>query len=51
MAPAARCASNIIGYKVNSYPTFFLFGPDRTLIERSVGYGPGMLDKWLKSLD
>ncbi len=38
-------------YKVNSYPTFFLFGPDRTLIERSVGYGLGMLDKWLKSLD
>lgn len=34
-------------YRVNSYPTFFLFGPDRKLVNRTEGYGPGMLDKYL----
>lgn len=34
-------------YGVNSYPTFFLFGPDRKLINRTEGYGPGMLEKYL----
>lgn len=37
-------------YKVNSYPTFFLFGPDRTLLLRMGGYGTGMLDAHLKGL-
>ncbi len=34
-------------YNVNSYPTFFLFGPDRTLIDITNGYGKGMLDMYL----
>lgn len=36
-------------YNVNSYPTFFLFGPDRTLIDITNGYGKGMLDMYLSS--
>ena len=34
-------------YNVNSYPSFFLFGPDRTLIDITMGYSKGMLDKYL----
>ncbi len=34
-------------YNINSYPTFFLFGPDRTLIGITNGYGKGMLDMYL----
>lgn len=34
-------------YNVNSYPTFFLFGPDRTLIEITKGFSNGMLDAFL----
>ncbi len=34
-------------YNVNSYPSFFLFGPDRTLIDITKGYAKGMLDKYL----
>ena len=34
-------------YNVNSYPSFFLFGPDRTLIDITKGYSKGMLDKYL----
>ena len=34
-------------YSVKSYPTFFLFGPDRTLIDITKGYGKGMLDMYL----
>ncbi len=34
-------------YSVKSYPTFFLFGPDRTLINITKGYGKGMLDMYL----
>lgn len=36
-------------FGVNSYPTFFLFGPERTLIDRREGYGPGMLNAYLNS--
>lgn len=31
-------------YNVNSYPTFFIFGPDRTLLHSWSGYGPGLLE-------
>lgn len=34
-------------YNVNSYPSFFLFGPDRTLIDITKVYSKGMLDKYL----
>ncbi len=34
-------------YNINSYPTFFLFGPERTLIDISNGYYKGMLDTYL----
>lgn len=34
-------------YNVNSYPRFYLFGPDRTLINIAVGYSNGMLDQYL----
>ncbi len=37
-------------YNVNSYPTFFLFGPDRTLIDIINGYGKGLLDLYLSAL-
>ncbi len=36
-------------YSVKSYPTFFLFGPDRTLIDITKGYRKGMLDMYLQS--
>lgn len=38
----------ILKYQINSYPTFFLFGPDRTLLDLTEGYGNGMLDVYLK---
>lgn len=34
-----------IKYGVTSYPTFFLFGPDRTLIDTFVGWGPKYLSR------
>lgn len=34
-------------YNVGSYPIFFLFGPDRTLIDIAKGYYNGMLDSYL----
>ena len=36
-------------YNVGSYPIFFLFGPDRTLLNTAVGYGKGMLDNYLSN--
>lgn len=36
-------------YGVNCYPTFFLFGPDRTLLDRTEGYAPDMLDTYLST--
>lgn len=33
-------------YGVTGYPTFFLFGPDRKLLETRSGWGPGMLERW-----
>lgn len=36
-------------YNINSYPTFFVFGPDRTLLDRREGYGPGMLDSYIST--
>lgn len=37
-----------IRYGVTGYPTFFLFGPDRTLLETFVGWGPNLLGKKLE---
>lgn len=37
-------------YRVNSFPTFFLFGPERTLLWRQEGYGHGMLDAYLSGV-
>lgn len=34
-------------YGVTSYPTFFLFGPERTLLMTESGWGPGVLHTWL----
>lgn len=36
-----------MSYAINSYPTFFVFGPDRRLLDRREGYGPGMLDMYI----
>lgn len=37
-------------YGVNSYPKFFVFGPDRKLLKVWSGYGPGMLEYELPKL-
>lgn len=37
-----------IKYKVNSYPSFFLFGPERTLLTKWTGWGPGSIAKCLE---
>lgn len=37
-------------YGVNSYPTFFIFGPERKLIKTWSGYGPGMLEGEIEEL-
>lgn len=37
-------------YNVNGYPTFFVFGPDRTLIKSWDGYGKGIIGIRLSEL-
>lgn len=37
-------------YNVNSYPTFIIYGPDRTLVKTWSGYGPGLIKTELSKL-
>ena len=37
-------------YNVDSYPTFFIFGPDRTLVKTWKGFGPGVIEAVLKEV-
>ena len=37
-------------YNVNGYPTFFVFGPDRTLVKTWDGYGKGLIERELSEL-
>ena len=37
-------------YNVNGYPTFFVFGPDRTLVKTWDGYGKGSIERRLSEL-
>ena len=38
-----RSGDTCLKYGVNSYPTFFIFGPDRTLIDTWSGWGPDII--------
>lgn len=45
-----RSGDTSLKYGVVSYPTFFLFGPDRTLIDQWSGWGPGRIEAQFTSL-
>lgn len=38
-----------IKYGVNGYPSFFVFGPDRTLVDMWFGYGKGVIERKLEA--
>lgn len=39
-----------VKYGVNGYPSFFVFGPDRTLVDMWFGYGKGVIENRLEAL-
>lgn len=45
-----RSGDTSLKYGVVGYPTFFLFGPDRTLIDKWTGWGPGRIEAQFTSL-
>ncbi|WP_300632204.1 TlpA disulfide reductase family protein [uncultured Duncaniella sp.] len=47
---SGRTSDTSMKYGVTGYPTFFLFGPDRTLIDQWSGWGPGSIEAQFTSL-
>ena len=47
---SGRSSDTSMKYGVTGYPTFFLFGPDRTLIDQWSGWGPGSIEAQFTSL-